>query len=77
MFKVKHTRGVENVVAEALSCMFHDTSDEDVDVSSGALLESLRFVYSSLKECQENEEFCMEDLRKIQDKQTGRELLSA
>ena len=74
---VKHTRGVDKVVADALSCMFHDSSNEDVDVASGAWLESLPFVYSFLKECQENEELCVEVLRKIQDMQTGRELLSA
>jgi len=36
IFMVKHTRGVDKVVADALSCMFHDSSNEDVDVASGA-----------------------------------------
>jgi len=70
-FKVKHTRGVDNVVADALSRTFEGGPDENVEVSCGALLESLPLVYSSLKEHQENDAFCMEVLKKIQDKQTG------
>ena len=70
-FKVKHTRGVDNLVADGLSCMFDGNSGENVEVTCGALLESLPLVYSSLKEQQENDVFCMEVLKKIQDKQTG------
>jgi len=51
--------------------MFDGVSDENVEVSCGALSESLLLVYSSLKEHQENHAFCMEVLKKIQDKQTG------
>jgi len=56
-FKNKHTRGVDNVVADALSRMFEGGSDENVEVSCGAFLESLPLVYSSLKEHQENDAF--------------------
>jgi len=72
-FKTKHTRGVDNVAADALTRIFDGGSDENVEVSCGALLEFLHLVYSSLKEHQENAVFCVEVLKKIQHKQTDDE----
>jgi hypothetical protein len=45
-FKVKHTRGVENVVADMLSRMFEGGGGENPEVTCAALLESLPLVYS-------------------------------
>jgi hypothetical protein len=57
-FKVNHVRGVDNVVAEALSRMFEGVSEEVPEVSCAALLESLPLVYSSLEEHQREVAFC-------------------
>lgn len=51
-FRAKHTRGVDNVVSDALSRMFEGVSLENTDISCAALLDSLPLVYSSLEEHQ-------------------------
>jgi len=40
-FKVQHTRGRDNVVADALSRMFGDVSENNTEVSFAVLLDSL------------------------------------
>ena len=61
-FTVTHTRGIDNVVADALSRMFEGHSPEDPAALCGMMMNSLPLVYSSLKEHQDNDEFC-KDLR--------------
>jgi len=56
-FKVQHTRGRDNVVADALSRMFIDVSEKNTQVSCDVLLDSLRLVYSSLAEHQAKDDF--------------------
>jgi len=70
-FRVKHTRGVDNVVADALLRMFEGVSVENTEISRAALLESLPLVYSSLEEHQEEGDFCKDVLKKIREKQAG------
>jgi hypothetical protein len=62
-FKVKHTHGVDNVVADALSRMFEGQCQENPELICAGMLGSLPLVYSSLQEHQRNNVFC-EDLRK-------------
>jgi hypothetical protein len=71
-FRVKHTRGAENVVADALSRMFHGESPENPTVVCTAMLNSLPLLYSSLFEYQSSDAFCQDVRRKI-DKQPGGE----
>jgi hypothetical protein len=59
-FKVKHTRGVENVVADELSRMFKRGGGGNPKVTCAVLLESLTLVYSSLQEHQQRDELCVE-----------------
>jgi hypothetical protein len=47
-FRVKHTRGSENVVADALSRMFEETPMGVPESSCAAMWQSLPLVYSSL-----------------------------
>jgi hypothetical protein len=51
-FRVKHTRGVDNVVADALSLMFEGVRAEAPEMACATLLESLPQVSSSLVERQ-------------------------
>jgi hypothetical protein len=51
-FRVSHTRGVDNVVADALSRMFEGISEETPVARCASLMESLPLVYSSLEEHQ-------------------------
>ena len=57
-FTVTHTRGTDNVVADALSRMFEGHTPEDPEALCGMMMNSLPLVYSSLKEHQEGDEFC-------------------
>jgi hypothetical protein len=59
-FKVVHTRGVDNVVAGALSRVFEREVAENPEFSCAVLRESLPLVYSSLTEHQEGDVFCKE-----------------
>jgi len=47
-FRVKHTRGRDNVVADALSRMLEGTADDIPEASCAALWQSLPLIYSSL-----------------------------
>jgi hypothetical protein len=61
-FRVVHTKGVDNVVADALSRMFDNTAADESEASYFALLQDLPLVYSSLEGHQKQDPFCM-DLR--------------
>jgi hypothetical protein len=51
-FKVMYARGVDNVVADALSRMFEGHKDDSPEMACVSLLEGLPLVYSSLEEHQ-------------------------
>ena len=70
-FKVRHTRGTENVVADALSRMFDGESSENPEVLCAAMLDSLPLVYSSLLEHQNSDAFCQALRRKIDGDEPG------
>jgi hypothetical protein len=57
-FRVKHTRGVDNVVADALSRMFEGECSEILEGTCASLMQSLPLVYSSLEEHQKTDAFC-------------------
>ena len=67
-FKVQHTRGHDNVVADSLSRMFGDVSENNTQVSCAVLLDSLPLVYSSLVEHQAKDDFCADIQGKVQAK---------
>jgi hypothetical protein len=50
--KVRHTQGVDNVVADALSRMFVGHNDGSPEIACASLVEGLLLVYSSLEEHQ-------------------------
>jgi hypothetical protein len=70
-FKVKHTRGADNVVADALSRVFEGQSHESPEMTCATLLESLPLVYSSIEEHQAGDSFCNDLKQKILAGQAG------
>ena len=64
-FTVKHTRGVDNVVADALSRIFEGKTKETPEMCCSALWESLPLVYSSLQEHQKEDPFCKQIRHKV------------
>jgi hypothetical protein len=50
-FRVRHMRSMDNVVADALSCMFHGDCGETLEGKCASLIHSLPLVYSSLVFC--------------------------
>jgi len=64
-FKVVHTKGSDNVVADALSRVFDGTIPKAPQMLCMAVLESLPLVYSSLQEHQQNDPFCQDVKNKI------------
>jgi len=56
-FRVKHTRGYENVVAHALSRIFESKICEGPKLTCASLLESLPLVYSSIESHQADDPF--------------------
>jgi hypothetical protein len=70
-FRVQHTRGADNLVADALSRMYTEEAIEDVEGISGALLESLPLAYSSLEQHQKQDEFCKKIQEEIQEKRAS------
>ena len=57
-FRVIHTRGSDNLVADALSRVFEGKVKEGPEAICGTILESLPLVYSSLEEHQTNGAWC-------------------
>ena len=49
-FRIKHTRGADTVVVDALSHVFEGQSHETPEMVCAAVLESLPLVYSSMEE---------------------------
>jgi len=70
-FKVKHTRGVDNVVADALSRMFEGESSENPEMMCATMLGSLPLIYSSLQEHQGNDAFCNDLRGKVESKEAS------
>jgi len=70
-FKVRHTRGVDNVVADALSRMFEGHCPENPEIFCASLMDSLPLVYSSLQEYQQMDSWCQDLLRKVDRKETA------
>jgi hypothetical protein len=63
-FKVKHTRGTDNVVADSLSRMFEGVQQNTPEEECVAVIQSLPLVYSSLAEHREKDVFC-QDIRSL------------
>jgi hypothetical protein len=70
-FKVVHTRGVDNVVADASSRMFERKVVENPEFNCAVLRKSLPLLYSSLKEHQKGDVFCKELWVKVHQAQGG------
>ena len=51
-FKFRHTRGRDNIVADAFLRMFGENLEENAQVSCAMLLQSIPLVYPSLAELQ-------------------------
>ena len=66
-FRVRHTRGVDNVVADALSRMFEGERSETLEGTCASLIQSLPLVYSSLEEHQKTDPFCKDLMERIQE----------
>jgi len=64
-FRAKHTRGFDNVVADALSPMFEGNAGEIPEVSCAALWQSLPLVYSSLGTHQKEDAYCIDLMNKL------------
>ena len=75
-FKVKHTRGAENVVADALSRMFEGKHPENPELMCSSLLQSLPLVYTSIKEHQLTDPLCTDLRQRILAHQVGAENFS-
>ena len=70
-FKIKHTKGADNVVADALPRVFEGQSRESPEMTCATLLESLPLVYSSIEEHQASDSFCNDLKQKILAGQAG------
>jgi hypothetical protein len=57
-FRVRHTRGVDTVVADALSRIFEGENEDGPELVCASLLEYVPLVYSSLGEHQGEDMFC-------------------
>ena len=70
-FKVRHSRGVDNVVADALSRMFDGHSSESPEIVCATMLSSLPLVYSSLQEHQKDDVLCQDLRGKVENKEAA------
>ena len=57
-FRVKHTRGTDNVVADALSRVFEGMSCEGPELTCAPLMDSLPLVYSSVEQYEADDPLC-------------------
>jgi hypothetical protein len=72
-FKIKHSRGIDNVVADAFSRMYDGHCPESPEMVCATMLSSLPLVYSSLHEHQGGDALCQELRRKVEHKEAGGE----
>ena len=72
-FRVVHTKGSDNVVADALSRVFEGNKGESPEMKCAAILESLPLVYSSLEEHQMSDQLCKDLRQKIATNSPGSE----
>ena len=72
-FKVKHTKGVDNVVADALSRMYEGVTVDSAEMSCATLMSSLPLVYTSLGEHQKDDSFCQDIVTRIRTNLSGAE----
>jgi hypothetical protein len=70
-FKVVHTKGTENVVADALSRVFEGQIQEGSDMICASLIDALPLVYSSMAEHQASDPFCVDLRQKLVSGQVG------
>ena len=70
-FRVSHTEGVDNVVADALSRVFEGECEEIPEMTCAALLESLPLVYLSLEAHQREDPLCGDLEKEIQSSRGG------
>ena len=75
-FKVRHMRGADNVVADALSRMFAGECPETPEITCVTLLQSLPLVYTSIEEHQLRDSFCMVLRQKIITRQAAADKFS-
>jgi hypothetical protein len=68
-FRVRHTRGTDNVVADALSHMFEGMPVVPSDGTYLASLQSLPLIYSSLGDHQKSDPFCVDLRARIETRQ--------
>ena len=66
-----HTKGSDNLVADALSRVFEGKVPESPDITCATILESLPLVHSSLQEHQTTHSFCQDIRRKIDNRPMG------
>ena len=72
-FRVVHTKGSDNVVADALSRVFEGNIRESPEMKCATILESLPLVYSSLEEHQMGDQLCKDLRQKITTNSSGSE----
>jgi hypothetical protein len=72
-FRVKHTKGVENAVADALSRMFEGGYRETPEVLCATLWESLPLIYTSLEDKQKEDPECKDIRAKVLSGESGGE----
>jgi hypothetical protein len=64
-FRVKHTRGYDNVLAHALSRIFEGKICESPELTCPSLLESLPLLYSSIESHQADDRICKDVRAKL------------
>jgi hypothetical protein len=70
-FRVLHTKGSDNVVADALSRVFEGNIQESPEIKCATILESLPLVYSSLEEHQMSDQLCGDIKQRITNNSAG------
>ena len=70
-FKIKHTRGVDNVVAYVLSRMFEGERSENPEIICATMFDSWPLIYSSVQEHQGKNAFCNDLRGKVENKEAS------